>query len=1727
MYVFIIVFRVSSWPVSGPVINGTTFHYEINICRPLNYSSPVQQKGCPKSSVCLVSDSSAVSYGNAIEIENTSSYAIAANMGTGFSLYVLTSTLCKKDNEKIEKYRSHINFVCGPHLGAPELILGNECQVNFLWRTSAACAVKPTNQVPCYVLDDNGNKRDLSPLIKKNEGYSVYTPNVAIDFIINVCSDISENSSENKCPKNAAACRISGKESYSFGSVSGGLKYTSEGLVLVYKTPDSAILSPNCSLKPKTTILFKCPARGYSQPPKLISDSNCQYEVEWETEYACPENLLKGNLKKCQFFRELHGAEIDLSPLREKHMYNVTVPGTSEYFLLSVCSGLEEGFKCGSKAWKSTSVCFRNSNGSLQTAGTTNSAKLLYADGKVVLTYLKGESCNGTEQSTVINFICDKNAANNGTGEPQHIASNDCSHIFEWRTTHACLKHPLDAPCYVTFDKKTIDLQKKMLVQGEPWEAIDLRVLQPRSRAEYFINICGPIFNLGNFSMCGEGSSACVLKDTGTYLNLGNFTSPPVYDRMSNSVWLHYTGGSPCGENKFWHSSINFICKPGQISSELILTRINEVECHYEFEWETADACPVTGFIEGSECRIIDNDFGINYDLNPLKSKVYKVTSPLYEFYLGVCEPVKDSPCTSKNVGVCQVERSNKTAWKAGEPTSHPSYMDGVVNLMYMSGDPYYDQNHTSRITFITFICDISAGNGNPHFIEEDDFAFVFHWYTSLVCPQRVLTECIVHDSFSDVMYALSDLSMPKKNWVTTINEDNKERQIYLNVCRSLVLPTIGCDPNAAACLTEQDENGEEKVVVSNLGRAVNPPVLQSPGHLILTYTDGDPCVSYGVNTTYRTLIHFLCADKDTLQTSFRFLSKVGACEYSFLWATKAACPYGMASKDSCQLTDPDSGFTFDIMPLHQVKEPYSIPSPSGGSFQLNICGKVTNGCFASKGSQNETDKNVSVCEVDSKGNLLSNIATSDSFVLSYASKRELTLTYKSASGVSNEEVTIQFPCVNSTSLSDPKLLHAESGHYVFELKTPLACIPEPFDCNVVDGFGHEYDFTPLAKYTGGNWEVSDFRPEYSQLKYHINFCRPLNKVKSYKCPGGTSSACQTTYNNSEIIGYDLGSQMVEPMIGSNGAVVFQYTDGSYCLGGKLKRSTTINLFCSPEQGDLKFLEETPECEYIFSLDTPAACPLQSSYGKNCIVKEPTFGYTFNLNPLKNKNNNYNVTIGEYNYIFNVCDKIHGFSNKCANSSACQLKTKDPSFSKSLGLPSDALIYRKGVITLEYKSGSSSCHGKYNRTTKITFTCHHAHEDTDGPIFIAEAEDCTYLFQWPTVHACPPFDVMECSATDGNGLYYDLSRLSLPNENYYVKYPSANKTFVINVCRSVVHTPNSLCPYTSAACLIDSSSKLEPINLGTVLHAPYFDSGKIKINYTSGDPCDEEDEHSARFMQTVIEFSCDPSLIDSGPEFIGKDSCTYYFDWQTAYACPPKEIESKDDCTVKDPITGYLFNFSSLGSHGVFKHTNGNHQYFLNVCGNDGTSPCGATVGMCQEEILGEKRHWSGGKLNRNLIYNNGVLLLNYTNGDSCHGGQFQRNTLIEIHCGQGINEPQFLYESHNCTYVFSWKTELACQNHRHCAIKNGSLYYDLMPLAESHHIAASAIINDNASYYISVCNSLEEIAGVYCPPGAAICRISRDSATSSNIAEVSLFYYYCNIIVNVKSTKLLSYMKC
>ena len=117
------------------------------------------------------------------------------------------------------------------------------------------------------------------------------------------------------------------------------------------------------------------------------------------------------------------------------------------------------------------------------------------------------------------------------------------------------------------------------------------------------------------------------------------------------------------------------------------------------------------------------------------------------------------------------------------------------------------------------------------------------------------------------------------------------------------------------------------------------------------------------------------------------------------------------------------------------------------------------------------------------------------------------------------------------------------------------------------------------------------------------------------------------------------------------------------------------------------------------------------------------------------------------------------------------------------------MTYEDGELSLVYHDGAG-CHGdKYKRQTHISFMCdHNVYGTKEGAVkFINETNECVYQFVWTTSLACMPFHVVQCEASDKNGNSFELSHLTLTDDNYEVNLPASRQKIVLNVCSTLVH----------------------------------------------------------------------------------------------------------------------------------------------------------------------------------------------------------------------------------------------------------------------------------------------------------------------------------------------------
>uniref|UniRef100_A0A8C5WXI9 Insulin like growth factor 2 receptor n=1 Tax=Laticauda laticaudata TaxID=8630 RepID=A0A8C5WXI9_LATLA len=1562
------------------------------------------------------------------------------------------------------------------HQGSPEFVTSFECIHYFEWRTFHACKKNlftSAKEVPCYIFDENLKKRDLNPLIKTSGGYLIEDSDDDSQLYINICRNIGRSSGEtSSCPEDSAACLVKDGHAFDMGHTKELLKQLDRDRFQLRYSSNVKERPDFCgSHNPAVTITFVCPEgrRREDTNPTLTAQSNCRYEIEWVTESACPRDYLES--LNCTLSSEQHGIYVDLTPLTQS-------PGdVSPYFAkdkeykyyLNVCGKVAGGF-CMDKDVSSCQV--KSEKSQQKVAGRFTNQTLRYADGDLILMYPGGDSCSsGFQRMTVINFECNQTADNNGKGHPEFNGETDCSYFFTWQTKYACVGEEEGLPCMVSDKKKKYDLTRliRHSESEENWEAVDINPVEAKKK-RFFINVCHKVLQKGEATYCAKDASVCSVDKNNNTRNLGTFMSPP--KKVGENIELHYSDGDECAPNKKIETNIILICKPGDLESAPVLINYGYDGCLFEFEWHTAVAC-VLSKTKGDHCRVSDLQAGISFDLSPLMNESFSITTSDYTFYISICGSLSDKYCGSESA-VCQ------DSWNLGKPSSQLSYYNGIIQLNYQNGTPYNNEQHTTRSTHITFLCDRNANKSVLEYQEEDNFTYNFKLYTQYACPE-IPTECVVTDPRTLKQYDLSSLSLfgnVKENWFAMDNSgENVHKKYYINVCRPLN-PIPGCDRRASICemtFKRGESAGSSKISNSNLGIARQSPIFEGPGRILLNYTGGSLCIRADDDKSqpFSSLIHLICA-RGLLNSSPRFV-EMKDCVATFLWETEAACPVTttQGESQSCSVKDPNTGFLYNLEPL-ALEKAYIVEGIKK-SYMVSIC-RPANECGPIDGT--EIDDSIGGCEMEDLQNIR---LVKLNKTLQLSTEGYLSLTYTGP----NDSFIITFTC-NRSYPGELKFVHEEMNsarnihNTYFNFYTALACPPVPVDCQVTDSDGNEYDLSDLSR-DHEPWIALDTTTDAKKRTFYLSVCRPLPYIPG--CPAGVIGACVKYADK----GQNLGVIQISPQAATDGSLSIVYLSGDKCKD-KQQYSTRIIFQCDQAMGSPVFQYEK-ECEFVFLWRTLAACPVHRAEGENCQVKDPRYSYVYNLSPLRG--NDIKVSTEEYDYYFRICDKLTtGLCIQSRNSedvvSSCQIKKQEPHAKKIAGLQTERLIYENGLLKINY-TGGDMCHKVYNRSTAIFFYCDP--NPNLQPVFLKETEDCTYMFEWHTPFACPPAKSVECSYKDSVGNSYDLSPLIQQKKNWEtISKTSSSQKYYINVCRSLVpHLGADFCPPDAAACLMNGSKY---ISLGEVAEGLRWENGIFVLKYINGEKCEDH----MRNKSAVIHFKCDEKkdvkLVTAHMD------CEYNFMWYTAAACPLKS-NMHNNCTVSNPRTGHLFDLNPLkrqAGYTLFDFVN-QRMLQLSVCDEPKTS-CGGDTGVC---ITGSHQpSINAGQLNKALTYEDGVLKLVYKDGETCPADPALKymsyfTFVCRLDAGPGSQPVLISFDEKTCTYFFSWHTVLACEEERvDCSVTNGSRVIDLSPLI--HWTSAYEIFDDftdqNPDFYINICQPLNSIKYVSCPPGVAVCMI-------------------------------------
>ncbi|ESN95359.1 hypothetical protein HELRODRAFT_193567 [Helobdella robusta] len=1240
------------------------------------------------------------------------------------------------------------------------------------WQSLVACSSKSKysnlTASKCYLYDNLGSLVNLNSLV--GDIYEVsrdndddddddddgLLDNKDIRFKFSVCRNMMEGSS---CSGSSACLLFPNGTFFSLGKIA--------------SKPSSQLLSSSSSssleMNDNNEIYIEYVDNDSMMPdckgsqPLLTSAINCTYLIEWMTEYACSDlsisvhsscilsSLPDDDVDDDEYLKRR--INIDLSGLTADTPYNITArdnAGKVYSYILNICTN--KTMHCYGDAMTSTSTgnnqpaaCQLSRDGQIKKSiGSFQQQELQYSDGKIVMVMGGGDMCaSAFQRTTIIQFECNTTV---GKGAPEFLHEDECTYMFTWKTSLACLQqqqqqHMLSS-CTIKInnDNKTSTFDLSRLMRG---------LLQNKDNR---------------------------------YVSLGSYMQQPYFDDVSKAVVIRYVGGDACiatnnHNNDTSHDATNntqrrlhstmifFHCLPGNDQTEPTLLNGTLDGCEVFVSWHTSVACPLTHLL-GEDCSIKDPLTGLNFDLNPLKklptspTGFYKAVtrggsySVEHEYFINVCGPVHSTVCNVRNAsysglkpnaGVCQVSKfyRDKQVHNTGQWSSQLHYSDGRLKLTYRNGDDYRSNPPVPRHTDIEFVCDHQSGlDTSPIFVEETQRTYKFIWMTSLACSSGStgqqggagLNTCALLNGGDGARYDLSSLTRYESNWMKVATLNGRLVKLIFNVCRSVLIgwETASCDPSSSACLIFLDKN--ETV---SLGKSISHPIMNKDKQLTLNYDLGDRCKEDN-KLRYSLSIKFFCKQLATMPDIQHVTmgDDDDGCAYNIHWITSTACPIndsssGSSVDDSCRFNDIINDHVYNFNDFRE--KVYEI-NVGGRLYKVALCGSLK------------------ICKDD----VAAVLCASDGQVVARMNERSIKVNSDGLPEIqfssSKINISVQVSCdKNLLLITNMSLTFVKNIPYwsVFSIRHASFCFKKLISCQTYDDLGFKYDLDPLYKdavgYTAGN-ERGD--------RVEFNVCGSLGDgssatLNNNNCSRPGVGACAHKVGSDVTSSIDAGHVMSSPSLdnSSGSSVTLTYTGGDQCGSGR--RSSRVKFICSTTQSDPVLLTNNiEECDLLIEWKTPHACPFKSVTGSNCMVTHPSYPlFTFNLTLLKLYPKDYELDFdGGEVFLMHVCSPVNNTACNSMKAGACIVHGSGGSEPAapvdSMGVYNEDLVYNDGKLTLTYtysspssSSASSLSKCKGNRTTTIDFVCELGNIGlTSGPMYLGG--NCNRRFEWVTSLAC-------------------------------------------------------------------------------------------------------------------------------------------------------------------------------------------------------------------------------------------------------------------------------------------------------------------------------------------------------------------------------------------------------
>ncbi|KAK2588804.1 hypothetical protein KPH14_001679 [Odynerus spinipes] len=639
--------------------------------------------------------------------------------------------------------------------------------------------------------------------------------------------------------------------------------------------------------------------------------------------------------------------------------------------------------------------------------------------------------------------------------------------------------------------------------------------------------------------------------------------------------------------------------------------------------------------------------------------------------------------------------------------------------------------------------------------------------------------------------------------------------------------------------------------------------------------------------------------------------------------------------------------------------------------------------------------------------------------------------------------------------------------------------------------FSNSYNLTKVTKPGEDvviNWNANKI--------IRMQLCSPLIQ----KCNGKDGySICLKKHNKEIGIG-----KAIPKLVTKSGNIHLEFT-GDECKPGiqyKVNVTMKCDYIVTSYSVPTIFEDISKPCYLDMIWTTAFACGKRKEI--DCTVVDPSNGSHYDLSPLKRYSENYVIYSGNntsLKIILNVCHSvIFGHDALChKDSGACSYDpTKVLRYINLGDVEKPLTLDSSKNLILEYEEGSLCKKGQHIRTT-ITFICNLEAKDTLPEV--TGNDGCHYNLKWTTAAACSIEKLRDYSAkTAGNctvnnpitNFTYNLQ--SLMNKDFHVTSSHGIK-YNFRICGPVA---DKACKARTGVCLKENGTSLGMANTNLMWQqaGPY-------LNYTEGDKC-----NTNQSRQTLITFLCGPEGTSTDPLIVEENPCQLVINWNHNLICK-KQIKcaTADNEINLTPLIRSTNNYI-VKANGVI--------FYINICRPlipapglkcaHGSAICKVSLNSNDEPIeevnLGFPKEIP--QINKDQI------IMRYLDGSQCPEKKDTKISSVFSFVCDDTNEslPEFK-EYKNCTYLFEWKTSIACGAVMGdwispCTIKDRYLSnqsFDLSLLYRKQKV--HYVKSKDKNYSISICGGQEDCTG------SAVCQGVNKYGSLSNV----IFDYNQNII--------------